>query len=181
MTVAETGKLALLWRGDCQARRNATPQNNRLNRVFEELAALGISAEPAVYADEMADEVREQLVKLDGGLVWVDPISKDHQDRITLDAMLRDVASRGIWVSADPDVILKMGVKEVLHRTKHLGWGTDTHIYRTAGAFREEFPARLQSTGPRVLKQNRGNGGQGVWKVELVSPSAPPSSRQPAN
>src|SRR4030088_2013277 len=119
MTVAETGKLALLWRGDRQARRNATPQNNRLNRVFEELATFGISAEPAVYADEMANEVREQLLKLDGVLVWVDPISRE-QDRITLDAMLRDVASKGIWVSADPDVILKMGVKEVLHRTKHL-------------------------------------------------------------
>jgi hypothetical protein len=60
-----------------------------------------------------------------------------------------------------------MGVKEVLYRTKHLGWGTDTHLYRGAAEFRQEFPARLQ-TGPRVLKQNRGNGGQGVWKVELV-------------
>ena len=82
--------------------------------------------------------------------------------------MLRDVASRGPWVSAHPDVILKMGVKEVLYRTKHLGWGTDTHLYRTAGEFRDAFPARLRRRGPRVLKQNRGNGGQGVWKVELV-------------
>jgi hypothetical protein len=62
-----------------------------------------------------------------------------------------------------------MGVKEVLHRTKHLGWGTDTHLYRTAADFTGEFSSRLQSAGPRVLKQNRGNGGQGVWKVELVS------------
>jgi hypothetical protein len=61
MAVAETGKLALLWRGDRQARRSATPQNNRLNRVFDELAAFSISAEPAVYAEEMADAVREQL------------------------------------------------------------------------------------------------------------------------
>jgi hypothetical protein len=30
---------------------------------------------------------------------------------------------KGVWVSAHPDVILKMGVKEVLHRTRHLGWG----------------------------------------------------------
>jgi len=30
----------------------------------------------------------------------------------------------------------------------------------------------LQSAGPRVLKQNRGNGGQGVWKVELMSEAA---------
>ena len=30
----------------------------------------------------------------------------------------------------------------------------------------------MQSAGPRVLKQNRGNGGQGVWKVEPVSAPA---------
>jgi hypothetical protein len=169
MIVPETAKLALLWRGDRQARHNVTLHTNRLNRVFEALAVLGIHAEPAVYADDIAHEVREQLLRLDGVLVWVNPLSEG-QDRRVLDAMLRDVASMGIWVSAHPDVILKMGVKEVLHRTRHLGWGTDTHLYRTACVFREEFPPRLQS-GPRVLKQNRGNGGEGVWKVELVSPA----------
>ena len=169
MTAGKIGRLALLWRGDRQARREATPRNNRFARVFEALAALGIDAEPAVYADDMADEVRAQLLRLDGVLVWVDPISKDGRDRVVLDAMLRDIAAKGIWVSAHPDVILKMGVKEVLYRTKHLGWGTDTHLYRTAGVFDEDFPRRLQSAGPRVLKQNRGNGGQGVWKAELVS------------
>ncbi len=171
MSIQEPARLALLWRGDREARRNATPHNNRLSPVFEALAALGARAEPAVYVDDMAFEVREQLLKLDGVLVWVNPIS-DGQDRIALDAMLRDVASRGVWVSAHPDVIRKMGVKEVLHRTKRLGWGTDTHLYRAVGAFREEFPPRLLLAGPRVLKQNRGNGGQGVWKVELVTPSA---------
>ena len=85
-----------------------------------------------------------------------------------LDALLRDVAARGPWVSAHPDVILKMGVKEVLHRTKHLGWGSDTRLYHTAGEFRDAFPARLRSGGPRVIKQNRGNAGQGVWKVERI-------------
>jgi hypothetical protein len=170
-SVGKPARLALLWRGDRQARREATPGNNRLSRVFEALAALGIHAEPAVYADDMVSEVREQLLKLDGVLVWVNPIS-DGQDRTALDTLLRDVASRGVWVSAHPDVILKMGAKEVLYRTRHLGWGTDTHLYRSAGAFREEFPPRLLSAGPRVLKQNRGNGGQGVWKAELVSPTA---------
>ena len=165
-TSGKAGKLALLWRGNRQAARN-----NRLNRVFEALTALGIRAEPAIYTDNMADDVRQRLLKLDGVLVWVDPIS-DGQNRTQLDAILRDVASRGVWVSAHPDVILKMGVKEVLYRTKHLGWGTDTHLYRTARAFNEQFPQRLQSAGPRVLKQNRGNAGQGVWKVELVSAAA---------
>ena len=164
--------VAVLWRGDAETRHNATPQNNRFHRVFEELSAVGIHAEPVVYDDDIAEEVRERLLKVDGVLVWVDPIHEG-KTRAVLDGLLRDVAARGPWVSAHPDVILKMGVKEVLHRTRHLGWGTDTHLYRTARAFHDEFPPRLESAGPRVLKQNRGNGGQGVWKVEqIASPAA---------
>src|SRR4029077_3742920 len=115
----------------------------------------------------IAEEVREQLLAVDGVLVWVDPLHEG-KTRTVLDAMLRDVASSGPWVSAHPDVILKMGVKEVLHRTKHLGWGTDTHLYRSMADFLKAFPRRLRTRGPRVLKQNRGNGGQGVWRVELI-------------
>jgi len=162
--------IAIVWRGDRDARRNATPANNRFYRVFEELDAVGVHAEPAVYDEAFADEVREQLLAADGVLVWVDPIHQG-KTREALDLLLREVAARGPWVSAHPDVILQMGVKEVLYRTKHLGWGTDTHLYRTAGAFREAFPTRLETRGPRVLKQNRGNGGQGVWRVELIPSS----------
>jgi hypothetical protein len=164
-------RIAILWRGDREARRAATPQNSRFYRVFEELAAVGIDAEPAVYDEDLEDEVRRQLLAVDGVLVWVDPIQRG-KSRTELDALLREVATRGPWVSAHPDVILKMGVKEVLYRTKHLGWGTDTQLYRTAAEFSDAFPSRLRSAGPRVLKRNRGNGGLGVWKVEPVSEPA---------
>jgi Domain of unknown function (DUF6815) len=167
----ERYKIAILWRGDAEARRAATPQNSRFHRIFQELDALGIDAEPAVYAEEFADEVRAQLLSADGVLVWVDPIHQG-KTRAALDALLREVAARGPWVSTHPDVTMKMGVKEVLHRTKYVGWGTDTHLYRTAAEFGAAFPSRLQASGPRVLKQNRGNGGQGVWKVELVADGA---------
>jgi hypothetical protein len=170
MSRDRAGKLALLWPRDATKWHAATPRDYRLHRVFEAMAALGVEAEPARYADDVADQVREQLLSCDGVLVWVDPISQG-RDRVVLDAMLRDVASNGVWVSTHPDVILKMGVKEVLHRTKHMGWGKDTHLYRDVGAFREEFPRCLRAAGPRVLKQNRGNGGDGVWKVELASES----------
>jgi hypothetical protein len=163
-------RVAILWRGDRATRAAATPENNRYHRIFEELRALGIHAEPAVYGDDFADDVRAQLMAVDGVLVWVNPLD-DGRTREKLDALLRDVASKGPWVSAHPDVILKMGTKEVLYRTKHLGWGTDTHLYRTMAEFREDFPARLRSNGPRVVKQNRGNAGQGVWKVESSEPA----------
>jgi hypothetical protein len=166
MTAEPIGKLALLWRGDLETRRQATTQNNRWKQIFAEIAALNIHTEPAVYCEEAAEEVREQLLKVHGVLVWVDPLS-DGRSRVKLDALLRDVASRGVWISTHPDVTLKMGVKEVLHTTRHLGWGADTHLYRTPDAFCDEFPQRLRTAGPRVIKQNRGNGGQGVWKVEV--------------
>ena len=51
-------RIAILWRGDRETRQSATPQNNRYHRIFEELAALGIQAEPAVYDEDFADEVR---------------------------------------------------------------------------------------------------------------------------
>ena len=168
--------VAILWRGDHQQRRDATPYNNRYRQVFKELIALGIDAQPAVYNNDIAREVRDQLLKAHGVLVWVDPIHEG-LTRERLDAMLRDVAARGPWVSAHPDVILKMGVKEVLYRTKHLGWGTDSHLYRSMADFLTTFPQRLRKLGPLVIKQNRGNGGQGVWKVELIS-EAPTEGRR---
>ena len=129
-----------------------------------------------VYEDDVLDAVRAQLATLDGVLVWVNPIHEG-RNRANLDALLREVAARGVWVSAHPDVILKMGTKEVLHRTRTMSWGCDTALYRTAEAMRAELPARL-AAGPRVIKRNRGNGGQGVWKVEtLASPGNRPMVR----
>jgi hypothetical protein len=159
--------IAILWRGDAAARREATPQNNRFVRVFEALAACGIEARPVVYDESFADDVRDRLLAADGVLVWVDPIHQG-KTRAALDPLLREIAAQGPWVSAHPDVILKMGVKEVLYRTRHFSWGADTHRYADAAAFRAEFPQILRARGPRVLKQNRGNGGQGVWKVEAL-------------
>jgi hypothetical protein len=169
-------KIAIVWRGDPALRLAATPENNRYHKIFSELLGLGITAEPAVYCEEMHDEVHAQLMKADGALVWVNPLEGD-RTREKLDALLREIAATGRFISAHPDVILKMGVKEVLHRTRYLGWGTDTCLYRTAEEFRDRFPAQLRSTGPRVIKQNRGNAGQGVWKVEWREPSA---STEPA-
>jgi hypothetical protein len=164
-------RIAVVWRGDAQARAKATPTNNRLIKVFEAFADLGAGAEPAVYSDDFIDEVRQQLMGVDGVLVWVDPISGG-KDRSRLDPLLRELADRGVWVSAHPDVILKMGAKEVLYRTRDIGWGGDVRLYASAQALAAELPAQLARGAPRVLKQNRGNGGLGVWKVEADVPTA---------
>lgn len=161
--------IAILSRGNAVAGRDADPRNSRFADVFDALAAVGIDAHPVSYDEGFAEQVREQLLATDGVLVWINPI-QDGRNRVGLDALLRDLAARGVWVSAHPDVILKMGTKEVLYRTRSMGWGSDTALYRTAEAMRTELPTRL-AAGPRVIKRNRGNGGQGVWKVERLPTS----------
>jgi len=169
-STARLGRIAILWRRYEGGARTATPETSRFKAVFAALADLGIDAEPVVYDDDVREPVRTQLATVDGVLVWVNPIHEG-RNRANLDTLLREVAARGTWVSAHPDVILKMGTKEVLYRTRTMSWGCDTALYRTVEAMRAELPARL-AAGPRVIKRNRGNGGHGVWKVEqLASPS----------
>ena len=161
------GRIALVVRGDRSA-PIADKMSDRLTPVVEALARVDLVAEIAIFSEAAADEVRSQLVGVDGALVWVDPVS-GRDDRTTLDAMLRDIASAGVWVSAHPNVILKMGTKEVVYRTRELGWGSDTDLYRTIAEFKERFPVILRRGAARVLKQYRGNGGIGVQKVEMLA------------
>ena len=66
-----------------------------------------------MFEDTAVDEVRDELLGLDGVLVWVNPI-QDGANRRNLDALLTDAAAQGVWVSANPSVIVKLGTKEVL-------------------------------------------------------------------
>jgi hypothetical protein len=122
--------------------------------------------------------VRGQLLGLDGVMVWVNPI-QDGVNRAHLDALLREVAAKGAWVSASPEVILTLGTKEVLYRTRDVGWGTGTDLYPDGADFRARFPRALARDTVRVLKQARGNGGNGVWKVELTEAAPGPGGPGP--
>lgn len=168
MTSPALRRVAILWRGDRETRRHATPHNSRYKPIFEELEKVGIAAEPAVYDEETHEDVRAQLLEASGVLVWVNPI-QDGRTRLRLNQLLREVAGDRRWVSAHPDVIAKMGVKEVLFRTRHMSWGTDVELYMSFSDFQRRFPDRLAFDQPRVLKQSRGNDGQGVWKVERAA------------
>ena len=160
-------KIALVERGHPS---DLPRRNPRLELIFAALEEHGVTALPVLYAEAIADRVRAQLSECDGVLAFVNPVT-DGVDRSVFDALLREVARSGVWVSAHPDVILKMGVKAVLPRTKSLGWGSDSHAYDSVETFRAQFPAHLAADGVRVLKPNRGNGSQGVLKVELHADS----------
>jgi hypothetical protein len=89
-------------------------------------------------------------------------------------AALADVGVHAEPVVYEDDVVeavraqLARLTKEVLHGTRTMSWASDTALYRTVEAMRIELSSRL-AAGPRVIKRNRGNGGQGVWKVETLA------------
>jgi len=168
-TAPQPFKVDVVWRGDALARAQARPETSRFAAIFAALERHGVVAEPAVWTEDLAGEVRIQLLAADGVLVWVNPVAENTgEDRRALDAVLREVAAAGTLASAHPDVIDRMGTKEVLYRTREMGWGSETHLYESLDALAAEFPGRV-AEGPRVLKRSRGNGGIGLWKVERAA------------
>ena len=161
-------KVGILWRAewDPPAADPTAVGSYKLRGMFHALASLGVAAEPLIYSDDKVDEIRERALELDGVLVWVNPIEQG-LTRAELDPLLREIAETGVWVSAHPDVIAKMATKQVLVDTRDMSWGTDTKLHRSAAALRADLPVRLASHPALVLKQQRGMGGNGVWKVEV--------------
>jgi hypothetical protein len=173
--MSERRSVAVLWRGDEDARRAGIGSNERLRPVFAALAEVGVDARPVIHGDELTSRVRDELLAVDGILVWIDPVTR-FGNRRGIDAVLREASRAGVWVSAHPDVVAAMGTKEVLHRTRHFGWGTDVRRYDTLEELRAGLLAGLTG-GARVLKPRYANGGIGVWKVELLAGDPDPVVR----
>jgi hypothetical protein len=154
---------AILYPGDRAARDRSDGAASRFAPLFAAFEQAGIAVEPAVYHDDFCDEVEAQLSALRGVLVWHNPI-EGGRDRARLDAMLGRVAARGVFVSAHPDTILRMGTKDVLVAVRELPFGSDAHRVDTLAQLEAELPRRL-AQGPRVLKQHRGHSGIGVYRI----------------
>jgi hypothetical protein len=112
----------LLWRGERRTGQGSDRAEAMLNSLFDAFEELNVVTERVIYADDAMEEVRAQLLGLDGVLVWVNPI-QDGVNRAQLDSPLRDVSAKAVWVSAYSEVIAKMGTKEVLFETRWLGLG----------------------------------------------------------
>ena len=138
----------------------------RFRAVVAGLREAGLEPIACAYDEAREAELERELGGCDAALVWVNPV-QDGRFRHGLDRLLRRAAAQGVLVSAHPDVIDRMGVKAVLANTAELGWSGDARFYAVVAELMEGLPARL-ATGPRVLKQNRGHSGIGIWRVELL-------------
>lgn len=82
--------------------------------------------------------------------------------------MLRELCAEGIIGMPHPDAMIGYGAKDALVKLRHTSLvPEDTYAYYTIEQFKSSFPNSL-ANGERVLKQNRGSTGEGIWRVQLV-------------
>lgn len=149
--------------------RNAVVEE-KYRLLTERMALAGWHVRTLGYRDDRQDMLRREALECDALLVWINPIEPG-MNRPHLDAFLRELAKSGQLVSAHPDAILKIGTKDVLVATQSLSWSVEAHVYRSLAEFQARFPAQVRD-GIRVIKQYRGNGGDGVWKITATGPDA---------
>lgn len=117
--------------------------------------------------EEIFNYVKEQ------GIAYVSRINPGNlQHEKEYFDMLRELCNEGVIGMPHPDAMIGYGSKDALSKLSSTNLvPDDTFAYYTIEAFKAQFPTSLAIT-ERVLKQNRGSTGEGIWRVKLVEPLA---------
>jgi len=158
--------IALMIFGEPGSEKNALTEE-KYKKLAVQFKEREFDVHSVLYHDSICDTLAKQLTKYKAILVWVNPVEQGH-DRKILDAMLSELATQGCFVSAHPETILKLGTKEILYRVKETEFGGDIKLYRSFEDFKHNFFSSNELTGIRILKPYRGNGGNGVFKIDTT-------------
>ncbi len=157
-------KIAILTFGEPGSTRNALTEE-KYSQLANYLIEKGNQVASVLYHDSRAEIVEKELAAFNVILVWVNPVEKGFTRQL-LDSMLGRLSQQGCFVSAHPDTILRIGTKEILFKIKDTAFGGDTKLYRSFPEFKEQFLQSHKQMGIRILKPYRGNGGNGVFKID---------------
>jgi len=134
--------------------------------LAEKMIQSGLTVETITYNDSISEQLFHELVEYKSILVWINPVEKD-MDRRNLDNLLTKVSNEGVYVTAHPNTILRIGTKDVLYQTREMTWSNDVNIFRSYKEFETGFIKSLEKYGTRILKPYRGNGGKGIIKISI--------------
>ena len=129
----------------------------------------GMSCQLIHYTHEEHDKFFELCKSFDFVIVRCNPgqIKADGGDQQKFDDGMRGLRKMGKEIWPSPDVMEKMGAKDALCKVATMNIGLeDTLAYYSP----EEFSVGFKKTmafQPRVIKQNRGSSGEGIWIIKL--------------
>lgn len=136
--------------------------------MIESLKKRGWTAEVIFYSDERKDEIFERVVR--GADAYVSRINPGNlKDEGAYFQLLRQLCEFGVKGMPHPDAMISYGTKDALVKLRDTPLvPEDTFAYYDIASFKINFPKSLKN-GERVLKQNRGSTGEGIWRVQLTS------------
>ena len=150
------------------------PDGNRIDSIpiANGVIAAGGECDLVLYdADKnKADttEFAELTAKYDALIVRINPgqlsqIPGVEGVQAKFDALMNKFVASGRPVWSSPGVQTKMGAKDALCKIANMGCGlVDTFAYYDAETLETKFKQTM-AFQPRVIKQNRGSAGEGIW------------------
>lgn len=145
------------------------PNGHRLDTppIIEALQSCNWEAEALCYQDEAKDEIINYCTgRFDAYINRINPGTYRYSENNYF-SMLRTLSDSGVLGMPHPDVMLKLGAKEAITQLKNSEFvREDTYVYQTYEDLCQNLPQSLIN-GERVLKQNRGYIGKGVWRISV--------------
>lgn len=136
--------------------------------MVEALRRRGYEAEAIFYDDKKAEALFEELSGKIGGYVSrVNPGTLPDGEGKYFEFLSR-LEQAGVKGMPGPTTMINLGSKDALTKlTESAFVPSDTAMYRSVEEMKEAFPLSL-SRNERVIKQNRGSTGEGIWHVKVI-------------
>jgi len=151
------------------------PNGHRIDSIpiANGIIKAGGSCEILKYFDTKHADFAKAIAKYDALIVRINPGQLSQGTlpgtQARFDALMNSYISKGGIVWSSPDVQTKMGAKDALCKIANMNCGlVDTLAYYSE----EELIKGFKTTcafQPRVIKQNRGSAGEGIWLCWLCS------------
>jgi len=129
----------------------------------------GMSCQLIHYVHEEHDKFFEVAKNFDFIIVRCNPgqIKSDGGDQGKFDDGMRVLRKAGLQIWPSPDVMEFMGAKDALCKIAKLHVGLeDTFAFYDPVEYAATFKKTMKFQ-PRVIKQNRGSSGEGIWIIKL--------------
>lgn len=130
------------------------------------------TAEVVFYEDEHRGEIYRYAVEK--ATAYISRINPGNlEDETGYFQMLRELVAHGVEGLPHPDAMVAYGAKNALTKLTDTSFvPDDTTDYYDFEDFKDRFRKNILN-GVRVLKQNRGSTGEGIWRVELIDEVRP--------
>ncbi len=136
--------------------------------ILNAIKSKGWGCEVVYFRDEWQDKVEEYVKdKFDAYISRINPGNLPNGEKKYFET-LNNLSKHGLIGMSTPEAMVNFGAKDALVKLSTTDLvPSDTYAYYDVQTFYDTFPKSL-SFGERVLKQNRGSTGEGIWRVQIA-------------